>query len=141
MDLPNGVENDGSCSIMLSCRVGPGIYVTHVKESQLHFFHSDNSGNWLLELSICLRQVCANVGMAYWQSLDGHNHGVKIHAVGDDASFVFLEMFDTIIFLDTTSKQAEKVYVMTPDDWGAIRVQPLMFIWPPVFRQLKERYY
>ncbi|GJN19624.1 hypothetical protein PR202_gb06919 [Eleusine coracana subsp. coracana] len=112
MELPNGVESDDDYhSIMLSRRDGSGIYLIHVKESLLRVFHNDDAGNWFL-----------------------------IRAVGDNAKFVFLDMFGTIVFLDATSKQAEKVYEVAPDD-VVTTVHPLMLIWPPVFPQLKEGYH
>ncbi|GJM90938.1 hypothetical protein PR202_ga07265 [Eleusine coracana subsp. coracana] len=71
--------------------------------AQLNIFHSDDAGNWFLEDSICLREVRANLGMVDWLFLDGYSHGVKIYAVGDNAKFVFLEMFGTIVLLDITT--------------------------------------
>jgi hypothetical protein len=42
------------------------------------------------------------------------HHVVKINAIGDKVKFMFLEMLNTIVFLDITSKQAENVYEMMP---------------------------
>ncbi|CAL5058688.1 unnamed protein product [Urochloa decumbens] len=137
MELPNGVENKHSGCIMLSRGDGSGIYLMHVKESKLQIFHcgkdSDNPGNWVLVDYICLRQVCANLDMATWLSVDGHTASVKICAVGDNAKFVFLEMFGTVVFLDITTRQAEKVYELTPEDKELVSVRPLMLTWHPVF--------
>jgi hypothetical protein len=79
--------------------------------------------------------------MARWPSVDGPSVGVKLCAVGDNAEFVLLEIFGTIVFLDITSRQAEKVYELTPEDKELVSVRPLMLIWPPVFPELKEAYY
>ncbi|TVU32406.1 hypothetical protein EJB05_24136 [Eragrostis curvula] len=86
------------------------------KESLLRIFHNDNGVDWFLVHSICLREVCANLGMADWPPLDGHTHGVKIRAVGDNAKFVLLDLFGAIVFLDITSKQAQKLYEMRQED-------------------------
>ncbi|XP_062218870.1 uncharacterized protein LOC133918816 [Phragmites australis] len=143
MELPNGVVNKHSGCIMLSRGDGSRIYLMYTKESQLHIFlrgtHSDKA-NWLLVDTICLLQICANLGLDAWPIVDGHTDGLKIHAVGDNARFVFLEMFGAVVFLDITSKHAEKVYEMTPEDKGLISICPLMTIWPPVFPVLKEGY-
>ncbi|TVU32407.1 hypothetical protein EJB05_24137, partial [Eragrostis curvula] len=142
MELPNGVENEHNGCIMLSRGENSEIYLIYVKGSQLRIFlcrtAGDNSGNWFLVDTICLREVSANVGMKAWPPLDGQSTSVKIRAVGDNASFVFLDMFGTIVFLDVTSKQAEKVYEMSPEDKELVSVRPLMTIWPPVFPVLKE---
>ncbi|OEL29374.1 hypothetical protein BAE44_0009607 [Dichanthelium oligosanthes] len=120
MELPNGVENKHGGCIMLFRGDGSGIYLMHVKDSQLQIFHyekdSDNPGHWFLVDYICLRQVCANLDMATWPSVDGHSASVKICAVGDNAKFVFLEMFGAIVCLDIASRQAEKAYELTPED-------------------------
>jgi hypothetical protein len=138
VELPNGVENERSGCIMLSRGDNSGIYLIYVKDLQLHIFHcrtgGDSSGNWFLVDTTCLREVCTNVGMEAWPPvLDGQSADVKIRAVGDNANFVLLEMFGAIVFLDTISKQAEKVYEMTPEDKELVSIRPLMTIWPPVF--------
>ncbi|TVU32404.1 hypothetical protein EJB05_24134, partial [Eragrostis curvula] len=141
MDLPNGVENDDTCSVMLSRGDGSGIYLVHVKESLLRIFRcttgGDNSGKWSLVDNICLRKVCANLGMTTWTSVEGHDADVKLHAVDDNAKFVFLEMFGAIFFLDVASTQAEKVYEIRPEDKELISVHPLMMP-SPVFPMLGE---
>ncbi|TVU32663.1 hypothetical protein EJB05_24404 [Eragrostis curvula] len=140
MDLPNGVEHyDASHSIMLSRGGGSGIFLIHVKESLLRVFKSDNLGSWFLVRSICLHEVCSNLGVSDWLSLNGQTHGVKIYAVGDNAKFVFLDVFGTIVFLDITSKQADKVYEIQEDE-ELVDVHALMLTWPPTFPQLKEGY-
>ncbi|KAJ1256993.1 hypothetical protein BS78_K244100 [Paspalum vaginatum] len=142
IDLPGGVENNHGGCIMLSQREGSGIYLIYVKESQLHIFchrkGGDDPGNWFLVDHICLRQVCSNLDMVSWPSVDGFSAGVKICAVGDNAKFVLLEVSGYIVFLDITTRQAEKVYELTPEDKELVIVYPLMLIWPPVFPQLKE---
>jgi hypothetical protein len=124
--------------IMLSRGDNSGIYLIYVKDLQLCIFHcrtgGDSSDNWFLVDTTCLREVCANVGMEVCLPvLDGQSADVKIRAVGDNANFVLLEMFGAIVFLDTISKQAEKVYEMTPEDKELVSIRPLMTIWPPVF--------
>uniref|UniRef100_A0A0A9CWZ3 Uncharacterized protein n=1 Tax=Arundo donax TaxID=35708 RepID=A0A0A9CWZ3_ARUDO len=138
MELPDGVENEHTGSIMLSRGDGCGIYLIHVKESQLRVFYSGNAGNWFLVDTIYLREVCTNLEITASPSLDGNNAAVKICAVGDNANFVFLGMSGAIVFLDITSKQIEKVCEVTPEDQKFISIWPLMLLWPPVFPQLKE---
>lgn len=145
MELPNGVENKPGGCIMLSRGDSSGIFLIYVKEFQLHIFHHrmgiNYPSNWSLVDSVYLRQVCANLDMARWPSVNGPSAGVKLCAVGDNAEFVLLEIFGTIVFLDITSRQAEKVYELTPEDKELVSVRPLMLIWPPVFPQLKDAYY
>ena len=40
---------------------------------------------------------------------NGKNAGVKLHAVGDNAKFVFLEICGAVIYLDVASRAAKKV--------------------------------
>ena len=105
MALPNGVEDGHTGRIMLSRGDGSGgIYLFHVEGSQLRVFRGDdNAGNWFLADTVCLRQVCSNLGV----SVGGHNAGVKLHAAWDSARFVFLEILGAIVFLDITSRKAE----------------------------------
>jgi hypothetical protein len=143
LELPNGVENERNGCIMLSRGDNSGIYLIYVKDLQLRIFHcrpdGDNSGNWFLVDTTCLREVCANVGMeACPPVLDGQSTYVKIRAVGDSANFVLFEMSGAIVFLDVVSKQAEKIYEMTPEDKELVSIRPLMTIWPPVFPLLNE---
>lgn len=142
MELPSGVENKHGGCIMLSRGDGSGIYLMHVKESQLQIFHrgkdSDNPGNWDLVDCICLHQVCANLDMATWPSVGGHTASVKICAVGDSARFVFLEVFGTVVFLDITIRQAVKVYELTPEDKELVSVRSLMLMWHPAFPLMKN---
>ncbi|KAL6646785.1 hypothetical protein ACP70R_015479 [Stipagrostis hirtigluma subsp. patula] len=142
MELPSGVANEHTGSIMLSRGDGCGIYLISVKEPQLHMFFckvgGNNASNWLLVDTICLDEVCLNLGMTSCAFVDGQSAGVKIRAVGDNVKFVILEMFGAIVFLDMTSRQAEKVYEMMPEDPEFVRIHPLMLIWPPVFPRLKE---
>jgi hypothetical protein len=87
----------------------------------------------------CLREVCSNVGMEAWPPvLDGQSTNVKIRAVGHNANCVLFEMSGAIVFLDVVSKQAEKIYEMTPEDKELVSIRPLMTIWPPVFPLLNE---
>jgi hypothetical protein len=76
--------------------------------------------------------------MTTWHSVDEQSASVKIYVVGDNARFVFLEMFRAVVFLDITSRQADKVYQLTPEDKELVSVRPLMLIWPPVFPPMKE---
>ncbi|CAL4969853.1 unnamed protein product [Urochloa decumbens] len=143
MALPDGVEEGHAGRVMLSWGDGSGgICLIHVQGSLLRVFRSDsNVGNWFLADTICLRQVCSNLGIAAaaGQSVEGYNTGVKIHAVGDNAKFVFLEMFGAVVFLDMTSKKAEKVYELTPEDNEVVSVHPLTLIRHPVFPLLNEQ--
>ena len=72
--------------------------------------------------------------------MGGQNAGVKLHAAWDSARFVFLEILGAIVFLDITSRKAEKVYELTPeDDKDLVSVHPLRLMWPPVFPLLNEQ--
>jgi len=132
--LPNGVEDGHTRRIMLSRGDGSGgIHLIHVEGSQLR--GDDNAGNWFLADTVCLRQVCSNLGI----SVEGQNAGVKLHAAGDNARFVFLGILGAIVFLDITSRKTEKVYELAPgDDKDLVSVHPLRLMWPPAFPLLND---
>lgn len=126
MELPDGVEEGHTGRIMLSRGEGSGIYLIHVEESHLRVFRSDNMGScWTLENHISLQELRTTLGIADRPPVEGNGAGVKIHAVGDNARFVFLEIHGAVVFLDTTSKQANKIYEMTPEDKELVGVHPL----------------
>lgn len=56
---------------------------------------------------------------------DGKNVVVKLHAVGDDVEFVFLEMCSVIIYLDSASMAAEKVYTLVLGDGDSFRKEAI----------------
>ena len=61
------------------------------------------------------------------------NAGVMLHAVGDNAKFVFLEICGAVIYLDIASRAAKKVYTLAPSDGDIYKIHPFMMIWPPTF--------
>ncbi|GJM90941.1 hypothetical protein PR202_ga07268 [Eleusine coracana subsp. coracana] len=68
-----------------------------------------------------------------------NDDGVMIHAAGDGAKFVFLEMFRAVVFLDIATAQAEKVYEIGAEDEELFRVCPLTMMSPsPVFPLVKQ---
>lgn len=62
----------------------------------------------------------------------------RVHAVGANSEFVFLEIEDVLYLFDIKSKAVKKVYKMTPEDKILYSVIPFMMVWPPKFPAMKE---
>ncbi|KAM3214589.1 hypothetical protein ACQJBY_066852 [Aegilops geniculata] len=133
-------------SFELSLANDSHLHLIHVKGSQLriwlHGMDSNNGvSNWFLERTICLRDICAtaNYRIPTCMFKDGSDSAfAKVHAVGVDSDFVFLEMEDILYLCDIKSKAAKKVYKMTPEDKILYGVVPFMMVWPPKFPVMKE---
>uniref|UniRef100_A0A0A8XPR0 Uncharacterized protein n=1 Tax=Arundo donax TaxID=35708 RepID=A0A0A8XPR0_ARUDO len=140
IQYPDMVAHDGE--IKLSRATGSGVYLVHVNELELciwlHREGNDGMGDWLLLDTICLRDMCANLKMSNCTIEDGHTPDVYIHEVGDNAEFVFLEMYGCVLLLDVRSRTLQKVYEVTEKDKRVCWIHPFMMIWPPIFPALKE---
>lgn len=82
--------------------------------------------------TICLCEMCANLGM-----LDYDAHPMINH-VGDNAEFVFLRMAQCIFHLDIKCKTLRKLYEVTNEDLCSAYIYPVVMIWPPTFPALKN---
>ena len=58
--------------------------------------------------------------------------------VGDDAEYVFLEMYGCVLYLDVKSRALQKVHNVTEKDTLISFIHPFMMTWPPVFPALQE---
>jgi hypothetical protein len=65
----------------------------------------------------------------------GDENDVLVHALGDDAEFVFLQVGKDVLCFHVKSRVAEKVCTMTVDDERSLRLVPLVmpWPWPPIF--------
>jgi hypothetical protein len=63
----------------------------------------------------------------------GDEDDVLVHALGDDAEFVFLQVGKDVLCVHVKSRVAEKVY--TVDDERLLKLVPLAmpWPWPPIF--------
>ncbi|CAM0954748.1 unnamed protein product [Alopecurus aequalis] len=136
--LPEEVECKHN--LRLSQADDAGFNLVHVKELELRvwlYTHgTDNSGlggYWLLVHTICLREVSTNFRMSNLVPENRQSSIVKLHAVGDNAEFVVLEICRAVVYLDITSRAAEKLYTLAPDDGDIFRIHPFMMTWPPTF--------
>uniref|UniRef100_R7W3Y0 Uncharacterized protein n=1 Tax=Aegilops tauschii TaxID=37682 RepID=R7W3Y0_AEGTA len=141
INLPDGLEYKYG-NLGLSQADGTGFNLVHLKELELHIWlcthkHSSNNNsicdNWLLVHTICLREVCASLRMPTRALENGKNAGVKLHAIGDNAEVVFLEICSAVIYLDIARRVAEKVYTLAPGDGDIYKIHPFTMIWPPTF--------
>ncbi|PUZ75164.1 hypothetical protein GQ55_1G128200 [Panicum hallii var. hallii] len=96
-------------------------------------------GDWLLVHAICLRDMCSSLGLPSSTTEDGHNTRiVNIQVLGDNAEFVFLEIYGWLVHLDVRSRAWQKVYEMPEKDTYLCWIHPFMMIWPPFFPVLEE---
>jgi hypothetical protein len=137
--LPDGLENkyDGSYKMVvasdrsglhLARRVGFQVHVSH------HRIGGDGADDgWSLVDTVCLRKVCAGLGLELPSLAAGDEDDVLVHALGDDAEFVFLQVGKDVLCVHVKSRVAEKVY--TVDDERLLKLVPLVMPrpWPPIF--------
>ncbi|KAF8754017.1 hypothetical protein HU200_011542 [Digitaria exilis] len=128
--------------IMLSRANGSGVYLVHVKELQLFvWFHSGchgSMGDWSLVNTIGLRDLCANLKISNSTTEDDYDRDVYIHAVGDNAEFVFLQMYQCVLYLDVRRSALQNVCNMTGKKAHVTSIHPYLMTWPPIFPVLKE---
>ncbi|CAL4888403.1 unnamed protein product [Urochloa decumbens] len=140
---PNRVLEVGG-EIMLSRANGSGVYLAHVTTLQLCvWLHRGCDGSmedWLLLNTIGLRALCANlkISNSTTEDEDDDDTYVFIHAVGDNAEFVFLQMYGCVLHLDVRSSTLQKVYGLTVKNAQVSSVHPFFMTWPPIFPALRE---
>ncbi|CAN6237883.1 unnamed protein product [Urochloa humidicola] len=131
--------------IMLSRADGSGVCLVNVNELQLcvwlHRGCDGSSGDWLLVNTICLSHFCADLKISNntTESDDEDDEDdAFIHAVGDNAEFVFLQVYGCVLFVDVRSSALQKVYGMTETNTHVSSTHPFLMPWPPIFPILEE---
>ena len=141
--FPDGMAVDRHS--VLSPAHGSGVYLVHLNKLQLCFWlhrgkdDKGSMGDWLLVHAISLRDMCSSLGMLSSTTENGQNTRiVNIKVVGDNAEFVFLEIYGWLVHLDVRSRAWQKVYEMPEKDTYLCLIQPSMMIWSPFFPVLEE---
>lgn len=138
--LPDGVVTDRNT--LLSRPNGSGVYLVQVKELQLCIWllreTHGKTGDWLMVDMFCLRDMCANLRNPKCMTGDGGTDHVHLKAVGDNAEFLFLDMDQSVLFLDVKSRAMRKVYEYAETELHGVQICSYMMIWPPIFPMLKE---
>ncbi|CAM0909038.1 unnamed protein product [Alopecurus aequalis] len=137
LSVVNFPEEMNPSSYELSLTDDSGLHLIHVKGFQLriwlHKMIDSGVSSWFLEGTICLREIWANCMMPTCIFKDASDSFVKVHAVGVNSEFVFLEMDAVIYLFDIKRKVANKVYEVTAEDKSLASVIPFMMVWPPKF--------
>ncbi|KAM3354217.1 hypothetical protein ACQJBY_025086 [Aegilops geniculata] len=140
LQLPAGVRYN----YMLSSAEGSGIYLVTADRFQLsvwlHRMAGDNhgAGGWLLVGTFSVLEACARLAGDSWVPCEYLN----VAAVGDNADFVFLDhpSSGVIFYVHLSSRVVKMVYRRTADEHEcrgvAVRISPVMTIWPPIFPAL-----
>ncbi|KAL5213442.1 hypothetical protein ABZP36_024289 [Zizania latifolia] len=143
INLPDEMEHMYDGDYLLSKAYDSGVFLTHVKGTELHVWLLDagagEGNNWLLVNTVCLTELAAFQTIPTRQCEDDtdeqHDHhvvNVKVHAVGLNAEFVLLEMGDGLYSFHVASKVEEKVLDLKPMH-TLTRVSPVFVTWPPIF--------
>lgn len=70
---------------------------------------------------------------------DVDDYFLKVHAVGFNSEYVFIETHDNVLYLfDIKCKAAKKVYEIKQENESLYIVCPRMMVWPPKFPLMKE---
>ncbi|EMS44958.1 hypothetical protein TRIUR3_02960 [Triticum urartu] len=140
LQLPAGVRYN----YMLSSAEGSGIYLVTADRFQLsvwlHRMTGDNhgAGGWLLVDTFSVLEACARLAGDSWVPCEYLN----VAAVGDNADFVFLDhpSSGVIFYVQPSSRVVKMVYQRMADEHEctsvAVRISPVMTIWPPIFPAL-----
>ncbi|CAO2045508.1 unnamed protein product [Urochloa humidicola] len=141
LKYPEGAVFD--TNVVLSPADGSGFFLSHVNELQLCiWFHKggkDNEGDWLLVDTICLREMCSNLRMSNSTFEAEYNaRVVYIQEMGNNAEFVFLDIYGCLVYMDVRSRAWQKVYEVANKDTYVCYIHPFMTIWPPFFPMLQE---
>ncbi|CAL4888347.1 unnamed protein product [Urochloa decumbens] len=107
----------------------------YVKDLQIHIWvYHLNGGEWVLDDTICLRKICANSGVAISDFHDGlTTTGAMVHAIGQGAKFVFVQVGHDVLYVHIESRVVKKVYSLVPGDGNLTKLTPFMMIDSPVF--------
>ncbi|CAL4969857.1 unnamed protein product [Urochloa decumbens] len=107
----------------------------YVKDLQIHIWvYHLNGGEWVLDDTICLRKICANSGVAISDFQDGlTTTGAMVHAIGQGAKFVFVQVGHDVLYVHIESRVVKKVYSLVPGDGNLTKLTPFMMIDSPVF--------
>ncbi|KAL5208216.1 hypothetical protein ABZP36_032651 [Zizania latifolia] len=141
IEVPDAVRCDCPESFQLSVKLSQaeksGFYLIHVEGFKIHVWlhgtDGNNSGNWALVNTICLRQVFGHLVKPSWETGDLH---ISLTESGDNAEFVFLEVDGEVFCMHITNKTVEKVYEMRMKEDFLFEIYPFMMVWPPIFPAL-----
>ncbi|CAN6272354.1 unnamed protein product [Urochloa humidicola] len=146
IEYPETVAFDGE--IMLSRAHGSGVCLVNVNKLQLcvwlHRGCDGSSGDWSLLNTVCLRDFCADLKISNSTTEnddeDEEDDGF-IHTVGDNAEFVFLQVYGCVLFVDIRSSAVQKVCGMTERNTRVSSTLPFFMPWPPIFPILEDLVY
>ncbi|CAN6251254.1 unnamed protein product [Urochloa humidicola] len=140
IEYPETVASDGE--IMLSRADGSGVCLVNVNKLQLcvwlHRGCDGSSGDWLLVNTVCLRDFCTDLKISNSTIENDDEDDAFIHTVGDNADFVFLQVYGCVLFVDVRSSAVQKVYGMTERNTCVSSINPFFMPWPPIFPILEE---
>ncbi|KAK3156666.1 hypothetical protein QOZ80_2AG0110240 [Eleusine coracana subsp. coracana] len=144
IELPQGVEfrpREVNLRLSRSDQARPGCNVVHVRGLQLRvWFYSTDADRWKLVDTVSLRQAFGRLANPVWLS---GGAVCNLLAVGDTASFVFLQVLHELFYLHVPTRQVKKVSELSESirdlylSHGlVVKLDPVMMVWPPNFQQL-----
>jgi hypothetical protein len=95
------------------------------------------ASEWVLRDTISLHETCGHVVENGLEPAGVDEHAVvaSVADVGDNAEFVFLELYPSGVFvcIHFSSRRVEKVYERDPNNDEITLVYPCSMVWYPVF--------
>jgi len=138
IQLPEGVEFLDRDVRLAKADDDSGVYLIQLKDLKLRIWlHSNETSNWLLVDTICLREMLATL-MASDHTVGGEHTVLRMKEAGDNAEFIFFEMGPSILYLDIKCSELRKVYAMTEHHRFSGHLYPFMMVWPPTFPAPKD---
>ncbi|GJN00936.1 hypothetical protein PR202_ga18163 [Eleusine coracana subsp. coracana] len=129
--LPHGVEH--RASLKFSRAQQSGFYLIYAMGLQLHVWHGDGAGQWVLVDTISVCKACANLNVQTWIPDDEHTSPVWVVGVGDNAEFVILELVASgiVCCMQVSNRVVEKVADGGLQQSYGASVHPITMVWPP----------
>ncbi|KAF8649469.1 hypothetical protein HU200_064313 [Digitaria exilis] len=147
IDFPEGVAYEYYGNLVPCRGDGSVLYLFHLKGDQLcvwlrRIVDEHGAGEWVLRDTISLNETCGHlVESGMLEPAAGHTAVATVAGVGDNAEFVFLELFGddgVFVHMHLSSRKVERVYQRDPYNDEITEVYPCSMVCLPVFPAIDE---
>ncbi|KAF8656934.1 hypothetical protein HU200_060434 [Digitaria exilis] len=147
IDFPEGVAYEYYGNLVPCRGDGSVLYLIHLMGDRLcvwlrRIVDEHGAGEWVLRDTISLNETCGHlVESGMLEPAAGHTAVATVAGVGDNAEFVFLELFGdggVFVHMHLSSRKVERVYQRDPYNDEITEVYPCSMVWLPLFPAIDE---